>query len=126
MTPETPYLGRRRWSMALVAAATVAAAASMSVAMSFQDPLDTPATPLGGVARGEMQPLIAVAASESRTLAVGLRGLIVYSDDGGAQWRQATVPVQTDLVSVQLQDDRQVWASGHDSVILHSEDGGTT
>jgi photosystem II stability/assembly factor-like uncharacterized protein len=55
-----------------------------------------------------------------------LRGVVVHSGTGSPDWRQAAVPTQSDLVSVRLLNDRLAWASGHDSVILHSEDGGVT
>ena len=53
----------------------------------FVDVLDTPAqiSPLAG--RSLMQ---AVARAGDRLVAVGQRGHVVYSTDGGATWKQAT------------------------------------
>lgn len=59
-----------------------------------------------------------------RLVAVGERGIIVYSDDQGVTWQQASVPVRTLLTAVDFADARQGWAVGHDAVILHTADGG--
>jgi photosystem II stability/assembly factor-like uncharacterized protein len=59
-----------------------------------------------------------------RLVAVGQRGHVVYSTDGGASWKQASVPVSSDLTAVFFVDDRQGWAVGHDGVVLHTADGG--
>ena len=60
-----------------------------------------------------------------RTIAVGERGHVILSEDR-QQWRQAQlVPTQSTLTAVtSLGDD--VWAVGHDAVIIHSADGGET
>lgn len=56
-------------------------------------------------------------------VAVGERGHVVLSADG-ADWRQAaSVPTRSTLTSVAVAGDR-VWAAGHDTVILRSDDGG--
>lgn len=116
-----------RLATALVAAALGGAVGTWAAdADTFRDPLDTPAVQMKGADRAGHEPLIAVAASATRTIGVGLRGMIIYSNTGTPEWRQAAVPVQTDLVAVQLLDDRLAWASGHDSTILHSEDGGAS
>ena len=62
----------------------------------------------------------------ARIVAVGLRGHIVFSDDEGKTWRQAAVPVSSDLLSVSFPSPRQGWAVGHGGVVLHSADGGAT
>lgn len=90
----------------------------------FQDPLDVPSVQRFGAQKVTSQPLMAIANAGGRIVAVGLRGLVIFSDDNGRSWRQARVPVQTDLVAVQFVTPRQGWASGHDAVILHTEDGG--
>ena len=59
-----------------------------------------------------------------RLVAVGQRGHVVVSSDGGATWKQAQVPVSSDLVAVYFVDAKQGWAVGHDGVILHTADGG--
>ena len=61
-----------------------------------------------------------------RLVAVGDYGNILYSDDNGASWRQAEVPVQVMLTAVDFVDAEYGWTVGHDAVILHTQDGGET
>ena len=61
-----------------------------------------------------------------RLVAVGERGHIVHSDDGGRKWTQAQVPVSVTLTAVSFPSPQQGWAVGHGSVLLHSSDGGAT
>lgn len=70
--------------------------------------------------------MLAVAAAGTRLVAAGERGTILYSDDAGASWRQASVPVSVSLTALQFVDARQGWAVGHQGVVLHSADGGAT
>jgi photosystem II stability/assembly factor-like uncharacterized protein len=112
-------------------AATVALLLSILVyaqpdGKAFEDPLDISAVQQFGFRGLTSQPLMAIANAGTRVVAVGLRGLIIFSDDQGRSWRQARVPVQTDLVAVQFVNPVQGWATGHDAVILHTEDGGQT
>lgn len=68
--------------------------------------------------------LTASARAGQRIVAVGAFGNIVYSDNGD-EWRQAdSVPTQTLLTTVTFLDDKEGWAAGHDSLILHTTDGG--
>lgn len=66
--------------------------------------------------------LLGVTRVGERYVAVGAHGDILLSDDG-ARWRQVEVPVRTTLTAVAAVD-AQVWAVGHDGVIVHSADGG--
>lgn len=59
-----------------------------------------------------------------RIVAVGERGIVLYSDDEGATWSQGAVPVDETLTSVNFADAKHGWATGHDAVILATEDGG--
>jgi photosystem II stability/assembly factor-like uncharacterized protein len=88
---------------------------------AYRPPADTPATPGALEVRS---PLLAVAPAGSRIVAVGLRGHIVYSDDGGRTRVQAKVPVETDLVSVCFPTPTVGWAVGHGGVVLDTSDGG--
>ncbi|CAM2169629.1 Glycosyl hydrolase [Paraburkholderia sacchari] len=94
----------------------------------FRDPLVTPAGRLHGAMRASQQPILTLARVEAsgvhRMVAAGLRGLILVSDDDGKTWRQAQVPVQSDLTALSFVSARQGWAVGHDGVILHTADGG--
>ncbi|MEQ1890779.1 MAG: YCF48-related protein, partial [Alphaproteobacteria bacterium] len=60
-----------------------------------------------------------------RLIAVGNWGHVVLSDDAGVTWRQAAkVPTRTTLTSVFFTDDKNGWAVGHDTVVIHTTDGG--
>lgn len=90
---------------------------------AFQDPTQVPA------AKSEkmlISPMTAVINIGSKTVAVGQRGHIALSDDGGQNWRQAVVPVSSDLVAVSFPTEQHGWAVGHGGVVLHSADGGET
>jgi photosystem II stability/assembly factor-like uncharacterized protein len=95
---------------------------SVSVA-GFTDVLDTPAgmSPLASKSL-----LYGLAIAGKRMVAVGQRGHIVYSDDQGASWQQAKVPVSSDLVAVSFPTPQQGWSVGHDGVVLHTADGGAS
>ena len=58
-----------------------------------------------------------------KLVAVGQYGHILLSSDG-ENWQQANVPVQVTLTSVYFLNELLGWAAGHDSTILHSQDGG--
>ncbi len=70
--------------------------------------------------------LLDVARAGDRLVAVGERGHVVLSDDQGASWRQAPVPVRSLLSAVYFVDERRGWAVGHDSVVLATTDGGSS
>jgi len=63
----------------------------------------------------------------ARIVAVGDRGIVLLSDDGGRTHRQAkAVPVDATLTSVSFVDEKLGWAAGHWGVVLRTEDGGET
>lgn len=97
--------------------------ASGSSLGEFRDNLDMPAQMSRMAA---FSPLLAVARAGDRLVAVGQRGHILYSDDGGKIWKQATVPVSSDLTGVCFPTPNKGWAVGHDGVVLASEDGGVS
>lgn len=69
--------------------------------------------------------LLGVARAGDRLVAVGSWGHVILSDDAGVTWRQAQkVPTRTTLTSVYFTDDKNGWAVGHDTIVLHTEDGG--
>lgn len=71
--------------------------------------------------------LTAIAAAGERLVAVGDRGIIVFSDDGGRHWSQAaSVPTQALLTGVCFLDAQHGIAVGHDLVALASSDAGRT
>jgi photosystem II stability/assembly factor-like uncharacterized protein len=85
--------------------------------------LDRPAMKVREPARSV---LIDVAAADNRLVAVGERGIIVYSDDAGDTWQQAQVPVSVGLTAVCFPSPQRGWAVGHGGVVLHTSDGGRT
>ncbi len=70
--------------------------------------------------------LCAIESVGKRLIAVGEHGVIVYSDDKGASWIQAKVPVNVTLTAVTFAGSGDGWAVGNYGVILHSFDGGET
>jgi photosystem II stability/assembly factor-like uncharacterized protein len=94
-----------------------------AIGADFRDVLDTPAipSPLASSA-----PMNGLAKAGDDVVAVGQRGHILRSADGGQSWKQASVPVSSDLVAVSFPTPTQGWAVGHDGVVLHSTDGGAT
>ena len=60
----------------------------------------------------------------SRHVAVGERGHVVVSADGGSDWVQARVPTRSLLTAVHMHDALTGWAVGHDATILRTSDGG--
>lgn len=68
--------------------------------------------------------LLDVALAGTRLVAVGDRGHIVYSDNQGGSWTQASVPVSVMLTAVHFATPQLGWAVGHHGVILHTTDGG--
>lgn len=68
----------------------------------------------------------AVARAGRRLVAVGERGLAIYSDDAGQSWLQANVPVSCTLTAVRFSDAKRGWAVGNMGVVLATEDGGTS
>ncbi|OAI94755.1 WD40/YVTN/BNR-like repeat-containing protein [Pseudomonas putida] len=93
-------------------------------AMAFTDPLDQPARLSERAVRSALYGL--AASASTHIVAVGPRGHILHSDDGGDHFLQSEVPLSSDLVSVCLVNGTLAWAVGHDGVILHSTDGGST
>lgn len=87
----------------------------------FLDPLDRPASVVNNLAGAHLN---AVAAAGNRLVAVGVRGLIMVSDDAGATWRQVDSPVSSDLLAVNFPTQQQGWAVGQEGVVLHSSDQG--
>jgi photosystem II stability/assembly factor-like uncharacterized protein len=69
--------------------------------------------------------ILDAARAGARIVAVGERGHVLLSDDGGTTFRQAAaVPVDLTLTAVTFADARQGWAVGHGGTILHTADGG--
>lgn len=58
--------------------------------------------------------------------AVGERGHVLVSRDGGTNWQQRPVPARATLTAVTFADAEHGWAVGHDELILRTTDGGAS
>ena len=105
--------------VAVVVGSVVVAAQGVSAVDLIDAPSRTLVTALKSMVSG-------VASQGGRTVAVGPRGLILLSEDGGGSWRQVGSPVSTDLATVRFAGPNVVWAVGHDAVALRSTDGGAS
>lgn len=114
------YLKRMAVILAVACPGIVVSAAPVAL---VTDPMARPAQM---VAQPAQAYLAGVTRAGMRLVAVGERGIIVLSDDGGKTWRQATVPASVTLAAVQFPTPRKGWAVGHYGIILHSDDGGET
>ncbi len=111
-----------------VLAAVVAAAVSAGL---WAQATTVPRDPVDGAAFLEplasRSLLLDVARAGERLVAVGERGHVLLSDDGGKSWRQAkAVPTRAMLTAVAFANERSGWAVGHDEVIINTADGGET
>lgn len=123
----------RRSLVRYVIAALLATGVSDAVAQgAAPEKTETPKTNSVWVepdkASAEIEPLAArsllldAVQTAGHYLVVGSRGQVLVSDDG-EKWRQIAVPTRATLTAVAAVD-AQVWAVGHDGMILHSADGG--
>lgn len=116
---NTRLLACAALALAAMGGSPTAAAAEKTTALQ--------ARPAARVAHAASASLLAAARAGARLVAVGDHGVVLISDDGGAQWRQArSVPVRSALTSVSFADERRGWAVGHWGVVLATEDGGET
>ncbi len=70
--------------------------------------------------------LLDAARAGKRLVAVGERGHIIFSDDEGGTWQQASSPTRALLTAVYFVNAQQGWAVGHDSTVLATTDGGSS
>jgi photosystem II stability/assembly factor-like uncharacterized protein len=106
------------WAAALCLTVASAHAAPPRPAALDEPALQTPKS-LGAA-------MLAVTRAGSRLIAAGERGIVLISDDGGREWKQAQTPVQVSLTALRFADDRNGWAVGHMGVVLATSDGGLT
>jgi len=78
------------------------------------------------VRRVDRVAFLALARAGTRLVAAGERGRIVVSADGGASWKVASTPTHHTLTSLAFMDARTGFATGHQRVLLRTEDGGDT
>ena len=87
-----------------------------------QSALDRPAAT---VRSPERSVLLGAALAGNRIVAVGERGVVVLSDDGGRQWTQAPLATSVTLTAVRFVDAKRGWVIGHGSIVLATQDGGS-
>lgn len=120
----------RNASQATTSIATALAVASCLLTLSFSAPLAAQVYTDEPPPAAELMPLAPASllldvlrTPEGRLVAVGERGHIVMSNDG-QEWTQAeSVPTRSTLTAVAVSGN-DLWAAGHDTTILHSDDGG--
>lgn len=86
-----------------------------------QDALEAPSVI---TERASRSALMDITRAGDRFITVGERGHILYSDDQGASWQQAQVPVRETLTAVSFPTAETGWAVGHSGVVLVSHDAG--
>ncbi|MFV2072507.1 MAG: WD40/YVTN/BNR-like repeat-containing protein [Thermoanaerobaculales bacterium] len=119
-TRSPSSLPRARWTLIAVAVVLVAGA-HRAPAQDEEAPEYAVQAPLAAHSLA----LDAVAV-DGALVAVGHRGHILISSDGGDTWEQAEVPTRATLTGVDFYDRNLGWVAGHDSVILRTKDGGVT
>lgn len=82
--------------------------------------------PALAVARPTAAHLLAIARAGERLVAVGERGLVIYTDDAGRHWTQAKVPVSVSLTAVRFANGKEGWAVGNMGAVLRTTDGGAS
>jgi photosystem II stability/assembly factor-like uncharacterized protein len=82
------------------------------------------AEPVCAEVRADNLLLLDAVVADTRLIAVGERGTILFSDDRGQQWQAAGTPADATLTAVTFPTDRIGYAVGHDAVILKSDDAG--
>ncbi len=70
--------------------------------------------------------LLAIDGVSGGLVVAGARGHILFSGDQGVSWTQSAVPTRATLTGVDFLTLDIGWAVGHDSIILHTADGGET
>lgn len=114
----------RRVVLASMLAGVGIALGAPAAAMELQYPeLHDPAPTLRDPTRVFM---VASARAGSRLLVGGEQGVIIYSDDAAASWRQASVPVTVTITSIAFATPMIGWATGGFGVILATQDGGAS
>jgi photosystem II stability/assembly factor-like uncharacterized protein len=107
---------------------TAAVLLALSLPLSAQaptpqvDPADPSAQPAEIMPRAERALLLDAVQTQAGFFVAGERGHVLTSSDG-RKWKQLPIPTRSALTSLATADG-QVWAGGHDGVILHSADNG--
>lgn len=120
-----PFLcsGARIAALAL-AMATAGVASAAPAGGPLPAALQRPALAVANPAAANLQ---AVVRAGGRLVAAGERGLVIYSDDSGAHWQQARVPVSVTLTALRFEaGGRKGWAVGNMGAVLRTLDAGAS
>lgn len=107
----------------LAGAACCRVGSTLAQAQDGVQALHRPAPMAPQSVRGAM---LAIALAGRKVVAVGERGIVLLSDDRGANWRQVAIPVSVTLTAVRFANEKTGWATGHSGVVLATSDGGET
>jgi photosystem II stability/assembly factor-like uncharacterized protein len=118
----TRIFAKKQWRC-LICIGLLALAVPPLLAEPVAPPLQRAALAAASAASSVMLDVVRVG---ERLVAVGERGLVLLSDDDGANWRQARVPVAVTLTAVAFPSPLLGWAVGHSGVVLHTRDRGET
>jgi photosystem II stability/assembly factor-like uncharacterized protein len=118
--PKTPF-NRRLVLASALPMALLLVPAFAEAQPSGVDALDRAAIK---VARPTSVFLVAITRAGTRLVAAGEHGVIIYSDDNGTSWTQASVPVDVTITCMQFATPQIGWAAGAFGVILNTTDGG--
>ncbi|KAF4558099.1 YCF48-related protein [Pseudomonas sp. CES] len=113
----------QRWLPAVALAFAAMALTGVATATTVTGALDRSSITLAPTVRPF---LLGASQAGARLVAVGERGVVMLSDDGGSIWRQSPTPVSVTLVSVRFADDTHGFAVGHGGVVLATSDAGET
>ncbi|MEH6823553.1 MAG: YCF48-related protein [Motiliproteus sp.] len=116
----------RKTLQAYLLAALTSVGSYLPMSVLAQPTIDLLAKPAVMSERAQRSVLLAITRAGNRLVAAGERGFILLSDDNGASWQQAKVPVSVTLTGIHFPLPNKGWAVGHGGVILHSSDGGKT
>jgi photosystem II stability/assembly factor-like uncharacterized protein len=96
----------------------------VDAAVQQDTPYSNLSTPAPQVVNPSGAELIAITRAGDRLVAGGAHGIIIYSDDNGVTWHQASVPVTLTITDIAFATPKIGWAVGAFGVVLHTTDGG--
>lgn len=107
----------------LLSSSVLAVALMSNIALAAEE-TDALVRPAISTQLGTHSFVLAAAKAGNRLVVVGERGIILLSDDNGANWKQAPVPVSITLTGVRFADSENGYAIGHGGTVLSTNDGG--
>ena len=112
----SPSTTRARVVGAQAAAPPTAAQTAAQVSVQNGAPVSAPSVRLNAVSFADAR----------HGWAVGARGTILATEDGGRSWRAQNSGTESDLFDVKFFDAREGWAVGGEGLAIHTSDGGAT